>query len=592
MKNKFKCLIAFTLLSIGVTNAQVGIGTTTPNASSALDITSTNRGLLLPRVSLTSTLSPQPLTGFVEGMQVYNTATAGTSPTNVTPGIYIATTTQWIRQLYNITGSRGDIYVSGDSTSPTFLINDATVTSTKLAPSLKVGGGSPSSSSVALEVVGGDKGFVVSTTSSIANITNPVIGMMVYTTDQNCLRVFTASGWSNCLLAATGNPSTNSSGIVTSYAAGVNRSITPVYGRRVTGLNTSSQATVTTLGEYNILASSATLPGLIFTSVGNFSATGAQTISLTAVGAIDNAYAGTTHTFTSNTTPSFTFTLTVAAMTYTTGLGSTFNALYNGIVDNVYTGTITTTVHRNGDTFNNNVQCNTKTISQTAPAACTGSVIGVSGTSYPVVWINGQCWLAKNLNEVPSAFSSLTPTSWIAPKSDLIDSGYWGYYNTTTTNGTAGWGVSEPSNVLGNEGLLYQWSAAMNNSIIERAQGACPTGYHVPSDCEWMYLEHSLGMSVAEQQQTDVQPRSSGSVGMKLKIQGTASNNVSGFAGLNSGTRGNSSMFINRNLAESYASSSKLTSYNYLYRYTLGGQSGVIRSIGSTNAVSVRCLKN
>jgi hypothetical protein len=31
--------------------AQVGIGTATPNASSMLDITSTNKGLLIPRVA-------------------------------------------------------------------------------------------------------------------------------------------------------------------------------------------------------------------------------------------------------------------------------------------------------------------------------------------------------------------------------------------------------------------------------------------------------------------------------------------------------------------------------------------------------------
>ena len=33
-------------------NAQVGIGTTSPNPSAALDITSTEQGLLIPRISL------------------------------------------------------------------------------------------------------------------------------------------------------------------------------------------------------------------------------------------------------------------------------------------------------------------------------------------------------------------------------------------------------------------------------------------------------------------------------------------------------------------------------------------------------------
>ena len=48
-KTIFTLMLAF----IGLTStfAQVGIGTTTPAAGAALDITSTNQGLLLPRVA-------------------------------------------------------------------------------------------------------------------------------------------------------------------------------------------------------------------------------------------------------------------------------------------------------------------------------------------------------------------------------------------------------------------------------------------------------------------------------------------------------------------------------------------------------------
>ncbi len=46
-------LLAALLFTSGF--AQVGIGTTTPHASAILDITSTNKGLLLPRVNLTGT---------------------------------------------------------------------------------------------------------------------------------------------------------------------------------------------------------------------------------------------------------------------------------------------------------------------------------------------------------------------------------------------------------------------------------------------------------------------------------------------------------------------------------------------------------
>jgi len=45
-------LLAAVLLTV-ITSAQVGIGTTTPDASSALDITSTTAGLLIPRMTET-----------------------------------------------------------------------------------------------------------------------------------------------------------------------------------------------------------------------------------------------------------------------------------------------------------------------------------------------------------------------------------------------------------------------------------------------------------------------------------------------------------------------------------------------------------
>ena len=49
MKNIFTLIAA--VLITATTSAQVGIGTTTPDASSALDITSTTGGLLVPRMT-------------------------------------------------------------------------------------------------------------------------------------------------------------------------------------------------------------------------------------------------------------------------------------------------------------------------------------------------------------------------------------------------------------------------------------------------------------------------------------------------------------------------------------------------------------
>ena len=49
---QFFTLLAVVLLT-ATTYAQVGVGTATPDASSALDITSTTKGLLIPRMTET-----------------------------------------------------------------------------------------------------------------------------------------------------------------------------------------------------------------------------------------------------------------------------------------------------------------------------------------------------------------------------------------------------------------------------------------------------------------------------------------------------------------------------------------------------------
>ncbi len=74
-------------------NAQVGIGTTTPDSSSLLDVTSVNKGVLIPRISLIQTTNFAPLLSHVAGMQVYNTATIN----DVLPGQYYNDGTKWIK---------------------------------------------------------------------------------------------------------------------------------------------------------------------------------------------------------------------------------------------------------------------------------------------------------------------------------------------------------------------------------------------------------------------------------------------------------------------------------------------------------------
>jgi len=68
MKQNKNIFLVLLMLSFGISFAQVGIGTLTPHASSVLDITSTTKGILLPRIT---TSQRDGITG-TPGLLVYN----------------------------------------------------------------------------------------------------------------------------------------------------------------------------------------------------------------------------------------------------------------------------------------------------------------------------------------------------------------------------------------------------------------------------------------------------------------------------------------------------------------------------------------
>lgn len=76
MKTKLLFLMAITVSSVNLFS-QVGINTTTPNPSAVLDVVSTNKGLLIPRVSLTGNTDLTTIPNPANGLLVYNLVDAG-----------------------------------------------------------------------------------------------------------------------------------------------------------------------------------------------------------------------------------------------------------------------------------------------------------------------------------------------------------------------------------------------------------------------------------------------------------------------------------------------------------------------------------
>jgi len=102
------------LINVQMYAQNVGINSdgSTPNASAMLDIKSSDKGLLIPRVALTSTSSASPITSPATSLLVYNTATTG----DVTPGYYYWNGSQWVRFA---TGTGAGITSIGPGTSGT-----------------------------------------------------------------------------------------------------------------------------------------------------------------------------------------------------------------------------------------------------------------------------------------------------------------------------------------------------------------------------------------------------------------------------------------------------------------------------------------
>lgn len=315
-----------------------------------------------------------------------------------------------------------------------------------------IGGLTPDNSAM-LDVQSTSKGVLfprLSTTQRDA-IAPAATGLMIFNTTTGCLEINLGSptnrAWSEikCVGKATLDcGSATQTGDLTKGVAASSVSISLPYTSGNGGPYLGTSATSTGVSDLTATLSAGTLTN------------GSGTISLAITGTPDAS--GTA-----------TFTLEIL------GSSCTFTATVNAGPE---PGSFYTTTNDEGKRFNEYGGCLTSMISgQHTSSTCSGTVTGASGTVYNLYLINGMCWMKENLNEIPDAYDP-------AP--------------TWTNNTLNGWSGYYPGSPPTAEGRLYQWNAAMNNTTTERSRGACPSGYHVPSNCEWSFLEHSLGMSLAD----------------------------------------------------------------------------------------------
>lgn len=134
--------ILFFLLISWSALAQTGIGTTTPNASAKLDVYSTNKGFLPPRIALTGTTDVVTIASPVAGLLIYNTATAGTAPNNVVPGYYYWNGTAWTQISNGLildASKTASFSVAAADNNKLFLISSSTAVTVTIPTGLPIG---------------------------------------------------------------------------------------------------------------------------------------------------------------------------------------------------------------------------------------------------------------------------------------------------------------------------------------------------------------------------------------------------------------------------------------------------------------------
>jgi uncharacterized protein (TIGR02145 family) len=192
------------------------------------------------------------------------------------------------------------------------------------------------------------------------------------------------------------------------------------------------------------------------------------------------------------------------------------------------------------------------------------SPVSYQGYDYPVVSIGEQCWFAENLRSDRYRNGDPIPGN--------LSASQW----SNTTSGAQAVYDNKPAK-LAAYGRLYNGYAVKDN------RGLCPTGWHVPSDEEWMTMEGALG--------------GKGVAGKAMKATSSDrpswnGSNASGFSGLPAGARDYDGFF--RYLGgDGFWWSSSPNGGVAISRNLYSGDSNVSRYYsGPQNGFSVRCVRD
>lgn len=210
---------------------------------------------------------------------------------------------------------------------------------------------------------------------------------------------------------------------------------------------------------------------------------------------------------------------------------------------------------RGVNTIGNSPYSETGCFSIPQPAPCPGTpTVTFGGKIYNTVRISYQCWLKENLD-----IGTMIP----------------GTQNQTDNGVIEKYCYNDDSTECQKSGGLYLWNGAMQYKTIEKSQGICPVGWHVPTIAE---LADSLSAAAKNN-----------SYALKSIEPGT---NETGFSALLVGYR-NDVIFKLKGSMTVFWSSTVRSTYNS-YDFCLYSNNGMVGIFDSPKnyGFSIRCLKD
>jgi len=202
----------------------------------------------------------------------------------------------------------------------------------------------------------------------------------------------------------------------------------------------------------------------------------------------------------------------------------------------------------------------------------TSTVSDLNNNTYNTVQIGTQCWTQSNLKVSKYRNGDNIPT---------------GLSNSAWQNATSG-AYAIYNNDLVNDGL---YGKLYNYYAVTDGRGLCPTGWHVPTDDDWVTLEDYLGgsgVAGGALKSTALQPTPGGWLSPNV-----GATNSSGFTARPGGTRNDFGVFRFLDTLGMWWSSSVSSGGYPWYRYLGNSYIWLLRgSIYMTSAFSVRCLKD